>query len=96
MTTWQQVVLALVSWFVAALVPVAKVEYEDRALPAERRRGVSIIPGWPLMPLLLSAPVLVFGAAHVVARAIAVLHVLLLVAAAVYVGYWKVRLRRAG
>ena len=94
MTGWFQVALALVSWFLVAIAPAAERAYKDRAVLRSQRRGVSIVPVWPLMALLLLAPILVLGAKHVVATMIAVLHLLLLVTAAGYSAYWIVRLRR--
>ncbi len=85
--------LVFVAWFVIVVAPAARFAYEDRALPTERRRGVSILPGWPVMPILFSAPVIIAGVDHWTATLIVVAHGGLLALAAVNIVFWTVRLR---
>jgi hypothetical protein len=89
-----QVVLALVSWFFVVVAPLARLAFEDRNVPERKGRGVSILPGWPLMPILFLAPMPFLGARHLVLRIIAVFHVVLLVWALGYIAYWANRTRK--
>jgi hypothetical protein len=89
-----QVVLALVSWLFVVVAPLARLVLEDRNVPERKRRGVSILPGWPLMPILFLAPMPFLGARHLVLRIIAIVHVVLLVWALGYIVYWVNRARR--
>lgn len=82
------VVLALVAWFAATLAPAARLACEDRALPERQRRGVSILPGWPLVPVVLSIPAFALGADHLLPSAISALHVGLLVYSVSYSAFW--------
>lgn len=89
-----QMVLALGSWLLAAIAPAARLGYEDRRLPEGKRRGLSIFPGWPLMPLLCLTPALFLGSQHLVMKIIAGFHSVLLLWAVGYIGYWTARARR--
>lgn len=91
-----QVLLAFVSWFFAAIAPAARMAFEDRDLPQEKRRGTSIFPLWPLMPLLMLSPVPLVGSRHIVSIVLFALQLLLLLAAVGNIAYWTVRHRRAG
>ncbi len=86
-------VLVFVAWFVIVVSPAARYAYEDRALPEGRRRGSSIFPGWPVMPILFSAPVIIAGVDHWVATVIVVAHAGVLALCVVNIVYWIVRLR---
>jgi hypothetical protein len=91
-----QISLILVAWLFAALAPTGPVGFANRRRPPPQRRGVSILPGWPLLPLLFLAPMPFLGADHLVMRILAWLHAALLLWALVYLAYWLVRIRRAG
>ncbi len=90
-----QILLALTSWLVFVIAPAGRLAYLDRGLPTTKRRGVSIFPGWPVLPMLLSAPALILGAEHALSIILAALHVAVLVGSLGYVGYWYYRLRNA-
>ena len=90
-----QVLLALVSWFFAAIAPLGPLGYANRKLPVGEKRGVSIFPGWPLLPLLFMSPMPFLGSQHVVMRIVQWFHGALLVSALLYLAYWVVRTRRA-
>jgi hypothetical protein len=96
MSVGLQIGLAFIAWFFVVITPLGPLGYQDRALPAEKRRGVSIFPGWPLLPLLFLAPMPLLGGQHLVTRIISWLHAVLLVGALAYLAYWIVRGRRAG
>src|SRR3982750_1862432 len=96
MSAGLQVALALVAWLLFAISPAARLAFEDRKVPREKRRGASIFPVWPFYPLVLLAPLPFLGARHLVMTIIAVCHVALLVWALGFIGYWLVRARRAG
>ena len=85
--------LVFVAWFGIVVAPLARYAYEDRALPTERCRGVSILPGWPVMPIVFSAPVIIAGVDHWIATLIVIAHGGLLAFVAVYIVFWIVRLR---
>lgn len=57
-------VLIFVSWFAFVLLPAGKLAIEDEQnnVPKDKRRGTSILPGFPLFPLIA------WGAAVVVDR----------------------------
>ena len=47
-------VVVFVSWLAISLAPAGKLAIEDArvGVPEDKRRGVSILPGFPLFPLL--------------------------------------------
>jgi len=71
-------ILALLAWFAATLIPAAQFACEDRDLPRHQQRGVSILPAWPLVPILASTPAFALGAAHIVTLVVSALHLGLL------------------
>ncbi len=85
--------LVFVAWFGIVVAPLARYAYEDRALPTERCRGGSIFPGWPVMPIVFSAPVIIAGVDHWIATVIVVAHAGVLALCVVNIVYWNVRLR---
>ena len=93
MSVGLQIVLALVSWLFAFVAPAGRLGFADRNLPVEKRRGASIVPGWPLVPLLLLAPMPFLGAQHLVMRLISWFHAAILLWAIAYLAYWRLRLR---
>jgi hypothetical protein len=88
-----QVLLAVISWFVFVFAPAARLAYDDRGRSNDQMRGVSLFPGWPLLPLLFLAPLPFLGAQHTVNIAIAWLHVAILVWSLIYIAYWLIRAR---
>jgi hypothetical protein len=86
-----QVVLALVSWFLALSTEVARLGYERRHVPKAQRGGVAIMPIWPLMPLICLSPALILGSHHLVMKCVAGFHAVLLLWAIGYISYWVVR-----
>jgi len=79
-------IILLVSWFIFCIQPQGSKAIEDELndVPADRRQGTSILPVFPIAPLLI------WGGVHVADRAIgpwipqvtAAIHVVLLVVAA--------------
>jgi hypothetical protein len=96
MSLWMHAILGLVTWFVVAVAPAAKLAFEDRGLPKERRRGVALFPIWPLVPLVFLALAAIFGSNHLLSKVIAVINLLLLSISLGYIAWWTIRLRRAG
>ncbi len=47
-------VVIFVSWFAFVLVPAGRLAVEDARnnLPKDKRRGTSILPGFPVLPLI--------------------------------------------
>ena len=88
------IILAFASWFVFVVAPAARLAYEDRDLPKERRRGVSILPAWPLLPLIILVPIYFLGFRHPLALIVAAGHVVLLAASLGYIALWTARLHR--
>jgi len=43
----------LLAWFIILIAPASKLAYEDRDLPEDKKRGVSILPGLPIMPIFV-------------------------------------------
>ncbi len=43
----------LLSWCIIVIAPGFKAAYDDRDLPEDKKRGVSIFPGIPIMPILV-------------------------------------------
>ena len=43
----------LLSWCIIIIAPGFKTAYDDRDLPEDKKRGVSIFPGVPFMPILV-------------------------------------------
>ncbi len=43
----------LLSWCIIVIAPGFKTAYDDRDLPEDKKRGVSIFPGIPFMPILV-------------------------------------------
>jgi len=43
----------LLSWCIILIVPGFKTVYDDRDLPGDKQRGVSIFPGLPIMPIFV-------------------------------------------
>lgn len=80
MTSGTQILLALVARLLASLAPIGPTAYTNRLLPREQRRGVSVFPAWPLLPLIFLSPLLFLGAGHIVSRILFGFHTLLLVA----------------
>jgi hypothetical protein len=96
MVTLLQVLLALISWFFVVIAPLGPLGFANRSLPPTQKHGVSIFPGWPLLPLLFLSPMPFLGAAHLVMRVIMWFHAAILIWALAYLSYWIVRTRRAG
>jgi hypothetical protein len=96
MWTLLQVTVALLSWFLVVIAPAARLAYEDRNLSQSKHRGVSILPGWPLLPMLFLLPMSFLGAQHIVMKVILCLHGALFVWAIAYLAYWTIRTCRAG
>lgn len=89
-----QLVLALGSWLLAALMVVARLRYEDRGVAEQRRRGISILPVWPLVPLLCLTPAVFLGWQHTIMKVMAGLHAALLMWSAGSIAYWTARTRQ--
>ena len=43
----------LLSWSIIVMVPGFKTAYDDRDLPEDKKRGVSIFPGLPIIPIFV-------------------------------------------
>ncbi len=43
----------LLSWCIIVIAPGFKTAYDDRDLPEDKKRGVSIYPGIPIMPIFV-------------------------------------------
>ncbi len=43
----------LLSWCIIVIAPGFKTAYDDRDLPEDKKRGVSIFPGIPFMPIFV-------------------------------------------
>lgn len=87
----------LIAWFLIAVEPAAKKGYEDRDLPNEKKRGTSILPVFPVAPILVG--LIVYAAHKYLASWVAVV---LLCANATWalvalgrMAYWIVRMRMA-
>jgi hypothetical protein len=89
-----QIGLALLSWMLGGLTALARLRYEDRKLARDRRRGVALMPIWPLLPMLILAPAIFVGFNHIVMKVIVGFHAVLLVWATVHISYWEVRRMR--
>ena len=86
------------SWFAFSLVPAGKLAIEDELnhAPEDKRRGTSIFPGFPVMPLLY------WGLAWLIdrlaptwgTRIFLVLHVLLFIVSATVIARDILHLRR--
>ena len=86
----------LLSWCIIVMAPAAKLAYEDHDLPEDKRRGVSVFPGLPFMPLLVG--VLAYSANRFISAWIALVilsaNVVLTIWAVVYIVYWLRRLTK--
>jgi hypothetical protein len=84
-------VLALVAWFGAlVLVPASKLSFEVRQSGGPRR-GVSVLPLWPILPIAFFVPVTVMGPRDGVALGIGAFHLALLAWSAAYSAYYSMR-----
>lgn len=86
------VLLTLAIWVVPlALVPSAERAWADRE--REKPRGVSILPGWPIFPLIYSLPVLFLGTKSWTGIVMGALQLILMFAGLIYVIVTIIRLR---
>lgn len=90
-------VVLFFSWLVFVFVPAGQLAIEDEqnGVPANKRRGTSIFPGFPVMPLIF------WGTAWLIdlvvapgSRIILVLHVILLIVSVIVIIRDVVRFRR--
>jgi hypothetical protein len=95
MCSFVQALVAFVAWFTVVLAPLGRLSFEDRNLPPVKRRGVALLPVFPIFPGVALVPLMVFGPEHWLPLVLAVVHLLLFLFAASDLVYWSVRLRRA-
>ena len=85
--------LGLLSWLVALVFsPAAKIAYDARHEPDRSVPGVSVLPGWPTIPVALFIPVVLAGPCHLASTVIGALNLCLLLWSGAYTVYF---LRRA-
>ena len=87
MPLWLQLVIIFPAWFAVAIAPAAKYGYEDRH--KSEKRGVSLFPAFPVMPIAFGGAVYWLGADSKAAQVISWLHAVALVMAILYIVKWK-------
>ncbi len=88
----------LLAWFLASIVPAGRLAIEDelRGVPSDSRRGVSIMPIFPVLPLIIwgigwASTVLISG---IVSGVLLYSHIALAVVSGLLVLRDLIRLRR--
>lgn len=87
--------LLFAAWLLVSLAPAARKAFEDRDRPPGERRGTSILPAFPVLPLLACGLLYLVGADSRAALVIVGLHAAALVAALIEITRWALKLRRA-
>jgi hypothetical protein len=88
--------IIIISWCLIVFAPAAKLAYEDRLIISAKKRGVSIFPGLPVMPIF--AIVLMYVSNYfyypIGTYVFLSVHTLLLFFSAVYIMYWTLKLKK--
>jgi hypothetical protein len=87
----------LLGWIIISLAPAAKLGYEDRKLPEESRRGVSIFPVIPFAPAIVIGIYFSLQAytLNLIAVILLIAQGVILVYSVIYIAYWMRRLAKA-
>ena len=88
--------IIIISWCFIVIAPSAKKAYENELNKSEIKRGTSIFPGIPVMPIL--AIMIMYASNYyfesVGTYVLLILHMLFFIVALASIIYWTIKLRR--
>lgn len=91
------IVIIIIAWFFIVLSPAAKLAYEDELNKTEEKRGTSIFPGLPFMPLI--AIMLMYAINYffepIGTYVLLVSHLIFLLMALYSIIYWSIKLKKS-
>jgi len=95
LSSWLVFLIIFVAWLLLSIAPAFRKAFEDRLLPADKKRGTSVFPVFPLFPAIFSVIYSKLDSTGVWDEVLVGIHGIILLFALIEVIRWKVRLRKA-